>query len=122
MAHATFSPENRIERGLEFFRCSGRSFAQISQILGVNVTQSGFAEGLKKGFDQATAERLLSILNEMSGLQDALNSAANNTRINIDWGRTETITTALTARRLVGLDDDQRLTQFADRMTKAVMK
>jgi hypothetical protein len=91
---ATFSPENRIESGLRAFQCSGRNFVEIAKTLGLKISQGGFSEQIRKGFDQETAQTLLGILERMRDLQDVVGDAP------VDWAQTERVTRALTIRRI----------------------
>ncbi len=91
---ATFSPEARIENGLRVLMCSGRNFVDVAKSLNVKISHGGLSEGLKKGFDRGTPEKLLEVLELMRSLQEAVDDAP------VNWARTERVVTALTIRKV----------------------
>jgi hypothetical protein len=120
---ATLSPENLISTWLRANDCAGDSLVEIAKQVGVRVSRGGLSLALngKKALDAPVAEKLLQLIDELSCLQDAVAEAMVLPAIHVDWTKTETISTAVTARRLKDLsEDDERFVQFADSLTKLV--
>jgi hypothetical protein len=116
---AALSPEARVPKGLELFRCSGNAFVKIAKELGVRIAQGPFSEVLnqKRSFDAGVGERLLEILDRMTNLQNAIGEAP------IDWTQTDRVVNALTIRRIAQIaaeSKDTRLDLAADTATKSV--
>jgi hypothetical protein len=113
---ASFSPEALIDLGICSFGISGRVFVQLANQLGVEISNSSFAEKIKTGLDTSTAQRLLDVLRRMQLLQDRV-------ALPINWVKVEAVSTALTAVQLEELNkDDERFAQFAKTATEAVLK
>lgn len=119
---ATFSNESRIAAGLQTFGCSANEFCDLAKQRGIQISRGALSEAFngKRVLDQNIAEKLLDLLDEMAGLQNAVTAAASKIPLVIDWSETERITTALVLRRLAAIDSDQTFTEIANRATAAV--
>lgn len=113
----TFSPESRIEAGLRNLSCSGRAFVEIARAQNIRIAHGPFSEGLRKGFEQTTANKLLDTLDRMLELQRAVGI------VPINWGATQEIVTALTiqcAAKCAAEFGDHSLDQFAELAIKRI--
>ncbi len=115
---STFSTEGRIETGLREVGCPGKTFVEISKILGVQVSTGGFSEAMtdKKPFDHETAERLLDVLGRMALLQSSVG-------VPIRWSETKQVSDALVLRLVSQTALELRVTDSRiDQATNAAMK
>jgi|ERR1700684_2356439 hypothetical protein len=96
MAHASLSPEGRIENGLRSIECSQRQFADIAADMSIPVSSALISLCLsgKRRFTPWTAERLLDLLTELLALRDYFKD------VPIHWGSFERVSTLIVTRRV----------------------
>ena len=90
MSLATFSNERLIDEKLKQLDCGVVHFAAISKIVGTTRLNQGL-QG-KRNFEQADAEQLLTVLDEMAELK-------RTSAVTPDWTDSERIHLLLQARR-----------------------
>jgi hypothetical protein len=96
MAHASLSPEGRIETGLRSIDCSQRQFADIAADMRIPVSSALISLCLsgKRAFTPWTAERLLDLLSDLLALRDYFSD------IPIHWGAFERVSNLIVRRRV----------------------
>jgi hypothetical protein len=124
---ATLSNENRILTISRSLELPADNLCETAKQLNIKISRGGLSEALngKKPLDHNVAERLLRLLDEMSQLQQAVCVAAGCSSIGINWARVDAVTTALIARRLAAIAEEQsdnRFEQIAKSATQSVVK
>lgn len=96
MAHASLSPEGRIQAALLSIGCSQRQFAEIAACMGVPVSPAlvNLCLSGKRAFTAWTSEQLIALSTELVAVRDYFS------RVPIDWSVFERVSTLIVTRRM----------------------